>query len=195
MDREECRLSVDGWLSWAERVGSELAIIDTSVDYAKLAGAKTRNMVTRALRREYDARPFVYNEHLHAIHEINVSMPERQGQPMSAGYLVKPTPSSPFPLCGRHTVEYVGVFDRSGDLRAYCQLYICGELAIINRILGHGDYLKDGVMNLLVCYLVGFANGCGAKALNYLTMSGGRSGINAFKRHAGFRPMTVELAS
>lgn len=84
------------------------------------------------------------------LYEINTSLPVRQGRPMSAGYLEKPSgsPDPDYP-CEWHGAHRYGVEDADGRLRAYLWLYRCGELCLVSSILGHGDFLNDGIVYLV----------------------------------------------
>jgi len=42
------------------------------------------------------------------------------------------------------------VLDATGVLVAYADISFCGEVAVMSRILRHGEYLDNGIMYLLV---------------------------------------------
>ena len=74
------------------------------------------------------------------------SADQRQGMAMHADYLGTKRRSSllriwPGRIRGRRP---------SGVLRAYASVATCGDVAYIERFLGHADLLKDGVMYLLM---------------------------------------------
>lgn len=124
------------------------------------------------------------------IHEINTSMAERQGRPMSAGYLERhnhgPLPSYP---CARHRVHTYGVL-HGERLRAYLTVYRCGDLCLVSMILGHGDYLRDDIMYLLAGGLVEAQAG-GGGFLFYNSHDSGTDGLRYYKERVGFRPTDI----
>jgi hypothetical protein len=125
------------------------------------------------------------------IHEINLSLPERQGRPMSDGYLQRhnhgPLPSYP---CDRHRVHTYGVLE--GDrLRAYLALYRCGDLGLVSMILGHGLHLRNDVMYLLAAGLIEQQAHHGG-VLFYNSHASGTDGLRYYKERIGFRATDVE---
>lgn len=194
---QDCTVFAQSWLQWSQRIRRNAAMLQVTSDAEYLAnvGAKTRNMIRKAERRDYRYDEFAHNDHLDAMHDINVSLAVRQGKPMTASYLEHPRAVDLDQHCQRHRKVWIGGF-RRGTLLAYCQLVLCGDLAIVNRIIGHGDALKDGVMNGLVRALNAYCDDLNRlevadpRWINYLTMDC-RPSLAAFKRHSGFRPMEV----
>lgn len=178
------------------KVAPALLIVPPAItDYLKLIGDKSRNMLRKAERAGYAFRPFVTAGYLDDIYAVNTSKDSRQGRPMTEGYLRYPVPFDPEPngYCARHRIDNFGCF--LGDtLVAYCNLVTIGELAVINRIIGHGEHLKNGVMNLLVKGMVEWAIGRypAVRAFDYLTLDG-RSGLDRFKRSVGFQSYVAGL--
>lgn len=166
-------------------------------DFLELVGPKTRNMIRKATRAGYSGDVFQHNDHLKEIDEINTSLPVRAGRPMADSY-TKAAEEIGWSddECQLHSTTYVGVF-LSGDvdrtLVAYCQLAVCGELAIANRFIGHGDHLRAGVMNILIQHVVHWCWSFGVRRVNYLTMPSATTGIEAWKRHNGFRPIETSF--
>jgi predicted O-methyltransferase YrrM len=155
-------------------------------EYLKAIGAKSRNMIRKATRNGFEHRRFNHDEHLEGIHEINVSKPVRSGGPMTASYTEFPRATGTHVLCDQHDDRYLGAF-RDGRLRAYVQLIIVNELAVFNRFIGHGDDLKDGVMNGLTAFVLEYALGCRhLRAINYLTLHSSTEAQDRFKRSVGF---------
>jgi hypothetical protein len=191
-DKPECARVASDWQVWAARKFGKYdpALIDLSADYQQLIGAKSRNMIRKAERSGYRYGYFVFNDSLDAMHEINTSLPERGGLAMTASYTERSEPISTVQPCRHHGTFYVGGA-KDGRLLAYCFLSISGELAIVNRILGHGSALPDGVMNGLVNNLVTVAREHGAKWLNYLTIESRTEGLMRFKKNVGFRSTPV----
>jgi hypothetical protein len=103
------------------------------------------------------------------IHAINTSAPARGGKPMSANYQrsIEEMGGAPRrhipvskPICPIHNQTYFGVFQkveghRQGDvvtnqqLLAYVSVNRYGNCAIYTLFLGHHEYRKRYVMNLL----------------------------------------------
>jgi hypothetical protein len=150
-------------------------------EYLDHIGPKTRNMIRKAQKYNYTSNTFIWNEHLESIHSINTSKAVRQNSPMSASYKNFPDTS------GEHiSIRRCGIFLHS-TLVAYANCTVLNNLLVINTILGHGDHLRFGVMNLLVYSIVELAIKLPkTQYINYLTLSPG--GLGQFKKNAGFRP-------
>ena len=75
---------------------------------------------------------------------------------------------------------------------AYITLYLFGEIALINQILGHHGHLNFGVMNLLVRSVVEQLRMVHpqVRAINYLYPDKGTS-LGQFKRGIGFNPCRI----
>ena len=91
------------------------------------------------------------------------------------------------------------VIDADGRVRAYVDLVIVGEVAIVSRILGHAQHLSNGIMYLLidgiVDYLIGHKQETGLPLwLMYDTFFGAPEGLWYFKERLGFRPHRVKWA-
>lgn len=140
----------------------------------------------RAIARGYALRTIDRDDHVDAIHDINLSSAERQGRPMSEAYLSKQT------AFDKHAhVDHVGLFDRQGRLRAYCDLCRLGNFALFDRVIGYKN--PDGAMYYLItqvtCDLIEEGQ---LQYLMYDTMFGARPGLSDFKRRLGFRPYRVK---
>jgi hypothetical protein len=109
-----------------------------------------RKRTDKAQRTGYRFVRVVRHERVDEIYAINTSKAKRQGRPMTAGYLVKPsdTPDPDYP-CERHGVHPYGVETADGELVAYTWIYRAGQLCLVSQILGHADHLVHGVMYLL----------------------------------------------
>lgn len=129
---------------------------------------------------------------LDEILEINRSAGERQGQPMHPDYLDETAVRRYFAE-GR---DVVGVTGRDGELRAYLSVRFCGELAVVERVLGHADALRDGVVWVLmseaVRWLVDRRGASGQPTwFMYDMFSGSTTGMRQFKTWLGFAPYRV----
>lgn len=152
-----------------------------------------RKRADRCRRLGYRFAPIERHEYVDDIYAINTSLAERQGRPMSAGYLERPS-ASPDPAypCDRHRVNPYGVL--SGHrLVAYLWCYRSGDLALVSSILGHGEHLRDDVMYLLMQGTIeheseqrGF--------LVYNRHDSGTDGLRYYKERCGFEPAEVAWA-
>jgi hypothetical protein len=160
-----------------------LTVPPSTKEYLSAVGPKTRNMISKARRRFYYHAPFVWNERLADIHEVNTSKPVRQGKPMSRAYQAFPKQSAEASYAVR-----TGVF-LDDILVAYAKCVRMHQLSIIVTIIGHADHLTHGVMNMLVYGIVAQSIGTDVTHINYLTMPP-NSSLSSFKRRVGFKPHT-----
>mgnify|MGYP000044033573 FL=1 len=129
------------------------------------------------------------NKYTDAIHEIHHSAGERQGIPLDKNYLDK---KEVYPSGPRHA--FFGIF-KDDKLVAYLWIINSGQLFIMNRIMGHAQYLKEGIMYLLVTSFVEqllTEPGDRQRYIMYDTMLGASSGLRMFKERCGFRPYRVK---
>ena len=147
----------------------------------------TRKRAARARRLGYTVGTFDPEERRSELLAIHESLPERQGQAIEAAYL---DPAAVYDR-GPH-VEYLGVF-RDGILVAYSQLRYAGEIVGLNRVMGHGDHLDNGIMFLLMAGIVEHVktNRPDIHYVFYDMFFGASQGLRAFKTHLGFRPHYV----
>lgn len=175
-----------------------IKIPNTIEYYLKEIGAKSRNMNTKAIKYGVWCETFNYNEHLEEIFKINTSSDFRQGRKMDFAYREFPKKISD---------EYKQIFnivhigakidiDNTGKglIVGYVELYVYGNFAMINRILGHKEYLKCGIMNLLIKACVEYAiESNSIKYINYLSMlNKDKNSLSAFKERVGFREFSIE---
>lgn len=125
------------------------------------------------------------------IHAVNTSMPERQGRPMSAGYLEEPVYGPNPVVCVRHHVYTYAVIDPSDFLVAYLWLYRCGDLALVSSILGHADHLHNHVVYQLFVRMVAEQYQLGG-AVMYNLWDSGQDGLRFFKERVGLEPRNIE---
>lgn len=151
-----------------------------------------RKRADRAERLGYTFAVIDRSQHNDAIHEINTSLKQRQGRPMSDGY-VKRHNHGPLPvyLCERHRIHTYGILQ--GDtLRAYLSLYRVGDLAMISMILGHGQHLDAGIMYLLVQGVIAAQVEHGGWFF-YNRHDSGEAGLAWMKERLGFRETDIEF--
>jgi hypothetical protein len=67
-------------------------------------------------------------------------------------------------------------------------------MVLINRILGHGDFLKDNVMYLIMTRVVSeFIHAKESNFIMYDTFGQVENGLVLFKKRIGFKPYTVNF--
>lgn len=89
-----------------------------------------------------------------------------------------------------------GVFNNSGQLRAYAYVPVCGEIAVLSRLLGHADDLDAGIMYLLISEVIRElielrSDSRSPGWLMYDTFFGATTGLRYFKERLGFKPYRV----
>ncbi|HRO75007.1 MAG TPA: hypothetical protein PLP27_02530 [Crocinitomicaceae bacterium] len=144
----------------------------------------------RSSKLGYYWKVFNANEYIDAIYEINTSASNRQGRTMDTSYLTKVTK---WPNDEQNA--WIGVFNQEDKLVSYIWLVLTQELALMNRILGHGDYLKDNIMYLnnlgVISYL--YEHKKQVHFLMYDTFGRTQNGLALFKKRIGFKPYTVNF--
>ena len=152
-----------------------------------------RKRAWRAERLGYTFAPISLADHNDDIHEINTSLQQRQGRPMTAGYLRRTTHGTPpdYP-CPRHRISTYGVL-HDGRLRAYSTVYRVGDLALVSMIIGHGAHLENGVMYLLFAGIIDEQAGEGGY-LYYNRHDSGTDGLRFYKERLGFEAADIEWA-
>lgn len=133
------------------------------------------------------------------MHALRSSVPFRQGRDMPAAYMERQAYGSdawPDQYCKRHLAVVHGVVSPTGRLVGYTQMVQCGEIARVNSILGHNDYLEDSIMWLLFLELVKWhIEECGAGFVLYYTHASGHGGgLRYWKERFGLRPSVVTWA-
>ncbi len=201
----------------------DLATCDDAQGLSRLMRAqssRTGSKIRRAQRLGYRVRPFTLANHVHDVHAIKTSMPVRSGGPVLAHWLLKPehlarpepTPRPVLPpACPSHWTLWWGVFQdapghREGDritderLVAYVKLARCGDIVHYLDLMGHRDYLQDGVMLLMHAQIAnwllqtdGPPHAHGARAIWYGALEHGGAGLLTWKKRAGFMPVRVRL--
>ena len=169
-----------------------IVLVPTNIDqYLKEIGAKSRNMNKKAEKNSVSCRIFDWNDRLEDIYNINISSLNRQGRKMDDSYLSFPKEVKNSNVDDYKTT-YIGSFVED-KLIGYIELYIYGNFIMTNRILGHSDYLRFGIMNLMIkgCVEYGIENKI--DYINYLTMQNTKtSSLSSFKKRVGFREYSLE---
>lgn len=129
--------------------------------------------------------PDVYADQIHSIH---LSTDERQGKPLAAMYLkvIRTYPKN-------SNNSYYGLF-YNDRLVAYLWMVRSGELITLNRLMGHADFLKEGIMYQLVTGGIGEVIGLAdrPKYVMYDTILGASDGLQLFKKRLGFIPYRIK---
>jgi hypothetical protein len=139
-------------------------------------------LANKAKARGYRLCQIDRNAHAEAIHAINTALDQRQGRPMDAQYREKQAsfPSQP-------NYRYYGVFDRKGQLVAYCNVGYFGNFAAFCQLMGQRN--NDGFMHMLVVEIVTQLIDSGQfEYLMYDTFFGAQPGLRTFKSMLGFQP-------
>jgi hypothetical protein len=170
--------------------GVSIMPVPESLEAWRAEHRTARKRADRASRLGYRFEPIDRSLWNDAIYEINTSKSERQGRPMSDGYLTRyehgALPDYP---CARHSIHTYGVLDES--LRAYLTLYRIGQLALVSMILGHGEHLRNDVMYLLFQGVVEEQAGQGG-FFYYNRHDSGTEGLRFYKERVGFAPAEIE---
>lgn len=151
-----------------------------------------RKRADRCARLGYTFRRIHRGDHSDDINEINASLPERQGRPMTDGYTTpREHQSLPDYPCDRHRIDSYGVLS-GRRLVAYLTLYRVGELALVSMILGHGDHLRDDIMYLLAARVIEDQAGQGG-FFYYNRHDSGTDGLRYYKERLGFGAADLEF--
>jgi len=170
-----------------------VALIELPLQFdAFLKGSRMmdmRNKRNRALKLGYEFKPFTSLDFRDDIVAINQSAEQRDGREMPVDYL---DPRLVDDYLSSHK-NFYGVFDRNHHLQAYIHAEHLGEICVICRILGHKDFLKDGIMYLLISELVKelVASSPDTRYLMYDTVLGANPGLRYFKDRSGFVPFRI----
>lgn len=185
-----------------------------------IAGVKKRykgNVVRDARKSDkagFICKPFVRANYLPDLVAINHSKDERCGKPMRGEYLKtletmggppKKITALSEPACPLHYDRWWGVFKpepgyTQGEhitderLIAYIDFRRIGQLAIYSLILGHGDYLREGIMYRLHFAIMEWllaresAMTQGVEQLMYAGFYQGGEGLQLWKKKTCFEP-------
>lgn len=184
----ELQLQLDGY-----KRGAAIMPVPLTLDDYLAEHRTARRRAVRAGRMGYRFAEIDRRHYTDDIHRVNVSKAERQGRPMSAGYQERPRFGPEPVLCPRHHVYTYGVMDGVGPahLVAYLWLYRSGELAMVSSILGHADYLADGIMYLLYVGMIERESLRGGTVFYNLWRSG-TDGLRFYKERVGLAEGDVE---
>lgn len=125
------------------------------------------------------------NNFINEIHEIHLSAKSRQGREIDNTYQSK---IESYPINSNNT--YFGVF-ADDKLVAYLWIVNSGDLLLMNRIMGHSNFLDLGIMYLIVTEFIQHSFTLNSKYIMYDTLIGGSEGLKLFKKRCGFKPYNV----
>lgn len=163
-----------------------------SVYYEKVNGKNSPAYYSRkALKRKYIFTEIDRNNYSEDIFLINTSSTIRQGVKMAKEYQEKCEIYKSDPH-----YRYFGVINQEKKLVAYCNIGFYGEFILISQLLGHKDFLNDGIMYLMILELLKlvfeeYANK-GYKFVMYDTFWGAKEGLRLFKKKLRFKPFRVK---
>lgn len=213
------RETVEGHYSGIDRPGDiVVAYIDLHTTYDEFLGGLKKyckgNVIRdarKADKLDYASRIFEHENFVPDFHEINYSKPIRCGRPMTSSYTrsVEEMGGAPTvwkeltPIkCPVHWLRLWGIFKpdpgyKQGDivvdqkLLGYISLTRVGNYVQYAMILGHGDYLKDGIIYRLhfavLEWLLSEAPEVrGLDFVWYCNWYGG-PGLRLWKKKAGFK--------
>ncbi|MBN1338012.1 MAG: hypothetical protein JXA03_01740 [Bacteroidales bacterium] len=164
-------------------------------EYSNLIGYKSRNMIKKAEKNRILYRAFSWNDYLNDIFMVNTSAVFRQGRRMDRPYRQYPK-AVEYPQNGEFKIIHIGGF-LDVQLIGYIELYVYGNIAMTNRILGHMNFLNNGLVNGLFGFVIEYAiRNHSFRYLNYLTMLNEKSDrLSAFKYRVGFRNYSIKQLS
>ncbi len=127
------------------------------------------------------------------IIEIHSSTKERQNQQVNPVYLDKDELKKYF----QQFPFVFAVIDGKKKMKAYAHIIYCHDVAIVSRLMGHSDDLKNGIMYYLLSETVGELLYKKKKSekptwLMYDTFFGAFGGLRYFKERVGFHPYNVK---
>ena len=163
-------------------------------DYFMCIEASARRNYKKAQRCGYRFEKIDYNAYLQDIREIRGSTDVRQGR-LPMGFVageVKPC-NNPDTLTNVHDYPYFGIL-RGEKLYAYGGCFICGELGMIEHMLGHAAYQSDGIVPMLIIDMAGYIleNYPHVKYYGYDTYFGASATMRRFKKKFEFLPYRVK---
>ena len=125
-------------------------------------------------------------QYVEEIYEVNTSLSVRQGKSIKQEYLQKGN------ISRGEGMNVYGVF-MENKLVGYIRTLHVGEVIFVNNILGHGAYLKMGVMYFLLLEVIRCCFDVkDARYIIYDSYWGNSSGLALFKKRFHFIPTKVK---
>ncbi len=165
---------------------------DRPEDYRKIVSRLMRRQVKHAQEAGYTFGRLDALARIDEVLAINRSSEARQGIPMHPDYHDREKVRRYF----QRDSDVFGVSDAGGVLRAYLSMRACGDVAFIERLLGHAEALEEGVMYVLI---MGTVDELISRRqvtdrptwFMYDMFSGASAGMRSFKHVIGCRPYRV----
>jgi hypothetical protein len=179
-----------------KRWGVALLTIPANVDdYPRLASRLMRRRVKHAAEAGFTFEQISALERIDEVLAIHRSATDRQGRPMHPDYLDVAAVRENL----ERSERVFGVADRDGVLKAYLTLRVCGEVAVIERLIGDAGALEDGVMYLLIsgtvrALIAERPPAGGPTWFMYDMFPGASDGMRTFKHVIGCRSYRVTWA-
>ena len=193
------------WDGYIDREGGA-AFLPTSMSWDelwiltnKISGGNIRKEMRKTAKKGYYCEQITIQEHLQDMYEINMSKTIRQGKPMheewyrySVEELRRSFGSPSVSSCPYHHYQWFGVFTKEKKMVGYIKFNRVGQLGVYGMILGHGDYLKDGIIYFLHFYIQKLIRESdnerykGIAGTAYHAMLNGTKGLIFWKHKAGF---------
>jgi hypothetical protein len=173
-----------------------VALLRVPAQYDEYLGDPRRSHVRKQLKHARRFGPAFGRldpvARLDEILAINRSARERQGEPMHPDYRDEAKVRTYL----ERASDVFGVSDADGVLRAYICVRVCGDVAVLERVLGHADALKQGVVWVLFAETVRELSARRQAAgrptwFMYDTIVGATPGMRQFKEWVGFEPYRV----
>jgi hypothetical protein len=173
-------------------------------------GAAMRQ-IRKARRLGFYCKPFDRRYHRLDLYRIDTSKRFRSGPVLAAflrrmpAHAVRPstTPEPNPPPCFHHWYVDWGVFvAAAGDERLVGYLYLkrIGEIARVTALMGHGDYLREGIVKLLFVEVMRWLldhrdpHVRGIRYLHYGAIQHGNAGLTLWKDRFQFEPFLFRYA-
>jgi len=176
------------------RHGVALCVLPSSFDeYMEVIEASGRRNIKKAIRLGYVFSRIKFNDFLVDIAEIRRSTGYRQGK-MPEDMIKGPVMPVHNPDSATHFHDYPYFGVKKGEkLVAYAGLFIAGEAAMIEHMLGHAEYQADGIVPLLISGMAEriFSDYPQVRYYCYGMWFGASITMRRFKRKFGFYPYRV----
>ena len=145
-----------------------------------------RTNYNKALKKRYSTGWFDASQYYDDIMEINCSSVSRCGRVMDEFY----TDCDAVKSFIESKPQMWGCFDYNGKLVAYIEFLSGGKLVTINQILGHSQFLADGIMYYLLGNLIQFVIDSGELITHFMYGSfytgENSAGVFYYKQRMGF---------
>lgn len=151
-----------------------------------------RTNIKKAVDRKYICHRFRGMDHIEEIMEINTSKNSRGGKPMEESYVDEESVRGFL----QEEPELFGIFTENKKLVGYIHVLRAGSMLATNKILGHAEYLDDGIMYYMISELVkDCLESPQISHIMYASYLSGRShaGYTYFKRRCGFEGYNIRF--